>query len=269
MERFLGLPELASEHGARLDHLTGLIHVLMAVLFVVWTAFFLFMLVRFRRGSHPRADYTGVRGKASTWAEAAVALAEVILLVGFSIPLYSERVDDLPPLDTAVKVRIVAEQFAWNVHYPGPDGVFGRSSIELVDTQTNPLGIDPEDPMGKDDITAINQLHLPVDEPVLITLSSKDVIHSFFLPEMRVKQDAIPGMEFPVWFVPTVTTEAMRARLGNDKFDYEIGCAQLCGIGHATMRGFVTVHTREGFDAWMAEQEAEKAAEGEEGGFWG
>ena len=96
---------------------------------------------------------------------------------------------------------MVGEQFAWNIHYPGPDGKFGRTDIKLVSAD-NPLGLDRTDPNAKDDITTINQLNLPVDRPVLVHLSSKDVIHSFGLYEMRVKQDAIPGMNIPVWFIP-------------------------------------------------------------------
>jgi cytochrome c oxidase subunit 2 len=163
----------------------------------------------------------------------------------------------MPPEHESVVVRVVGEQFAWNIHYPGPDGAFGRTDISRIDLQTNPLGLDRSDPAAKDDITTINQLHLPVGVPALIELTSKDVIHSFALQEMRVKQDVIPGMMIPVWFVPTVTTEDMRERTGNPEFGYEISCAQLCGLGHYRMRGFMTIHTPEAFEAWMQEQQAQ------------
>jgi cytochrome c oxidase subunit 2 len=158
-------------------------------------------------------------------------------------------------------VRVVAQQFAWNVHYPGPDGVFGKSDVTLVDEATNPLGLDPADPASKDDVTTVNQLHLPVGKPALIELSSKDVIHSFDLAEFRVKQDAVPGMSIPVWFVPTVTTDAMRQRKGNPEFNYEIACAQLCGLGHYRMRGYVTIDTPEAFQQWLVEQQPEPVGE--------
>ena len=99
------------------------------------------------------------------------------------------------------------------MHYAGPDGKFGRTDVKLVSAD-NPLGIDRTDPNAVDDISAPNQLHVPVGRPVLVHLSSKDVIHSFGLYEMRVKQDAIPGMQIPVWFIPTITTKDMRAKLG-------------------------------------------------------
>ena len=92
---------------------------------------------------------------------------------------------------------------------------------------------------------------------MLVHLSSKDVIHSFGLYEMRVKQDAIPGMQIPVWFIPTVTTKEMRAKLGKPDFDYEITCSQLCGLGHYRMRGFLTVDSAEDFTKWIADQEKE------------
>jgi len=258
------LPQLASEHGAALDQALGLVHVLMAVLFVGWGAFFAYVLLRFRRRRHPAADYRGITSHASTWVEGAVAVAEAFLLVGLSMPLWADRVERLPPPAESTRVRVVAEQFAWNVHYPGPDGVFGRTDVKLIDTQSNPLGLDREDPAAKDDVTTINQLHLPVDRPARLTLTSKDVIHSFALQEMRVKQDVIPGISVEVWFVPKVTTDEMRARLGNPDYNYEISCAQLCGLGHYRMRGFVTLHRPEAFQAWMDEQQAQLGEASEE-----
>jgi cytochrome c oxidase subunit II len=251
------LPQLASEHGAALDRALGLVHVLMALLFIGWGAFFAYALVRFRRKRNPVADPRGVRSHASTWVEAAVAVAEALLLVGLSMPLWADRVERLPPPSESTRVRVVAEQFAWNVHYPGPDGVFGRTDPTLIDATANPLGLDRKDEAAKDDVTTINQLHLPANRPALLSLSSKDVIHSFALQEMRVKQDVIPGISTDVWFVPKVTTEEMRARTANPEFNYEISCAQLCGLGHYRMRGFVTIHSPEAFQAWLDEQQAQ------------
>lgn len=140
-------------------------------------------------------------------------------------------------------MRVVAEQFAWNVHYPGADGRFGRTDIALLGP-ANPLGLDRTDPAAKDDIATINQLHLPVNRPVIVYLSSKDMVHSFTLPQMRVKQDATPGIAQPVWFTPTETGQ------------WEIVCSQLCGLGHYRMRGFYTIQTQADFDAWLAAEAA-------------
>lgn len=268
MREFLGLPEIASSHGARIDLMIELTHWLMFVMLVGWGIFFVYTLFRFRSSKSPRASYEGAKGRGSKAVEIGVIVAEVILLAGFSIPMWSERVDDFPPPAETTEVRVVGEQFAWNVHYPGPDGVFGRTSADRVDATSNPLGLDRSDPAAADDVTTINQLHLPVDRPVIVHLSSKDVIHSFMLNELRVKQDTIPGLEIPAWFVPTVTTAEMRERTGNPDFDYEIACAQLCGIGHYRMRGFMTLHSQEDYDAWMAGEQEALEATSEADAFW-
>jgi cytochrome c oxidase subunit 2 len=247
MLEWLGLPVQASAHAAELDHMTVLVHWLMLIMFVGWSVFFLFVLVRFRKGANPQASYSGAKGKIAKGTEILVAIVEIVLLVGYAIPAWASRVQELPSGSEAVIVRVVAEQFAWNVHYPGRDGMFGRADSKLV-TAENPLGLDRSDPNAKDDIATINQLNLPIDRPALVHLSSKDVVHSFGLYEMRIKQDVIPGLEIPVWFVPT--------RAGN----YEIACSQLCGLGHYRMRGFVSIQSQGEFDAWMGEQEKELAA---------
>jgi cytochrome c oxidase subunit 2 len=215
----------------------------MAVLFVGWGTFFIYTLIRFRASRHPRADYGGVKSHFSTYVEVGVALVEAILLVGFAIPAWANRVDDIPNESDAVVVRVIAEQFAWNAHYPGADGVFGRTDIKLVAAE-NPIGLDRTDPAAKDDITTINQLNLPVNRPILIHLSSKDVIHSFSLNQMRVKQDAVPGVSFPVWFTATKTGV------------WEINCSQLCGLGHYRMRGFYSIKTQQDYDNWLKEEAA-------------
>ncbi len=267
MTGWLGLPPLASAHGAEIDSTMGIVHWLMFALFIGWGAFFLFVLWRFRRSRNPVADYQGVKSHASTYLEIAVAVAEAVLLVGFSIPLWAKRVDKLPPESDALVVHVTAEQFAWNVHYPGPDGKFGRTDITKIDVESNALGLDRSDADGKDDVTTINQLHLPVDKPVILKLRSKDVIHGFNLTEFRVKQDIIPGLTIPAWFEPNVTTEEMRRRTGNPTFQYEIACAQLCGLGHYRMRGFVTVHTQEEFQKWMDDEQARLEEQGEDSGW--
>lgn len=251
MTEWLGLPAIASTHGPQIDSLIGWIHIFMLILFVGWGAFFAYVLIRFRKSAHPVADHHGVRSHASSYIEGAVLLVELVLLFAFSIPLWAARVDELPSDREALVVQVTGEQFAWNVRYPGPDGVFGRTDIKMIDLQTNPLGLDRSDPAAKDDVTTLNQLYLPVNKPVIIRLRSKDVIHSFGVPEFRVKQDAVPGLTIPIWFIPNVTTAEMRTRTGNPNFQYEIACAQLCGLGHFRMRGFVTVQTAEEFQTWM------------------
>jgi cytochrome c oxidase subunit 2 len=259
MTEWMGLPPLAAAHGAQIDNLIGWIHIFMLILFVGWGGFFLYTLVRFRKSRNPVADYKGVTSNRSTYLEVAVAVVEAVLLIGFAIPLWAARIGDIPPENESQIVQVTGEQFAWNFHYPGPDGLFGRTDIKLLDLQSNPLGLDRSDPAAKDDVTTVNQLYLPVNRPAILRLRSKDVIHSFGVPEFRVKQDAVPGLTIPIWFIPTITTADMRTQTGNPEFQYEIACAQLCGLGHARMRGFVNVQSAEEFQKWMEEAVAEAA----------
>ena len=262
MTDWLGLPPLATTHGGQIDGLIGWIHVFMLILFVGWGSFIAYALIRFRGSRHPVANYAGVKSHRSTYLEIGVAVVEAVLLFGFAIPMWAARVDDLPPRNEALVVDVTAEQFAWNVHYAGPDGVFGRTDIKLLDLQANPLGLDRSDPAAKDDVTTLNQLYLPVNKPIIVRLRSKDAIHSFGVPEFRVKQDAVPGLTIPIWFVPNLTTAEMRTRTGNPDFQYQIACAQLCGLGHYRMRGFVTVQTAEEFQKWLAEKIKEQGEAG-------
>jgi cytochrome c oxidase subunit 2 len=238
----------------------------MAVLFIGWALYFLFVLFRFRAGANPKANYTGVKSHFSSWIEIGVVVAEVILLVGFAIPAWARWVTPHDPSDDPLMVKVMGQQFAWNIHYPGPDGIFGSSDPHLVDETTNPVGLDRSAPGARDDVVTINQLHLPVDRPVTVMLSTKDVIHSFFLPTMRVKQDAIPGMEIPVRFTPVMTTpeESKFPACAATKSCWEIACAQLCGLGHYRMRGYFMVHEQDEFDAWMEGQVAQTLAENPE-----
>jgi len=216
---FLGLPEQGAAHAAELDYWTGLVHWLMFVLAVGWGAFFIYTLIRFRTTKNPNANYEGVDGKWSKASEGGVIFVEVLLLAVFAIPNWASWRGDIPDpaVDDVVEVHVIAEQFAWNFHYPGEDGVFGERNIDLIDTQTNSIGLNMGDPAAADDIVTLNHLHLPVDKRVLVHISSKDVIHSFNLNSMRVKQDAIPGLVIPVSFIPTMTGRT------------EIAFAQLCG----------------------------------------
>ncbi len=260
MQQFLAqwMPIDVSAHGYQIDRIIGMVHWLMAVLFVGWALYFIYVLYRFRAGKNPKASYQGAKSHFSSYVEVGVAALEAVLLIGFAIPAWSSWVTTPAADERPFEVRVVGEQYAWNVHYPGPDGVFGRAEAALVDTATNPLGIDRSDPYAQDDVTTINQLHVPVDREVIVYLSSKDVIHGFFLPQLRVKQDAIPGMRIPVHFRATQTTpeESRFPACSAEKNCWEIACAQLCGLGHFRMRGFYTVHSQAEFEAWMNEQVA-------------
>jgi len=164
-----------------------------------------------------------------------------VLLIGFAIPLWAKRVNQFPETKDAILVHAVGQQFNWNFHLPGPDGQFGHRDIHLV-TNSNPLGLDPNDPASKDDIVTLGELHTPINRPVIIELSSKDVIHNFALVHMRIAQDAIPGSLIPMWFKPIKTGT------------YEVICGQLCGLGHYGMKGTLVVDEPAEYQAWLKER---------------
>ncbi len=249
-QNFLGTPLIVSAHGAGLDALTWYIHILMFVLFFGWAGYFIHALIRFRASRQPKADHVGVRNHLSTWVEVGVAITEGVLLIGFAIPLWASSVQEFPAEADSVVVRVTGRQFNWIARYPGTNGVFGKQDIKFVSNQ-NQLGVDPADPNGKDDIKIENsEMAVPLGTPVIIHLSSLDVIHSYKVFPMRVNQDAIPGMSIPIHFTPT--------KVGK----YPINCAQLCGVGHANMKGVLEVLAPADYQKWLAEKSGGGAGAG-------
>lgn len=221
--KFLGQPEAASQHAGQIDHMNEVVHWFMLVLFIGWTSFFFVTLWKFRSKANPKASYLGITSHFSTHLEIIVVLVEVVLLLGFAYRLWSERVDGMPSATDkdVVRIRAVGEQFRWSFHYAGEDGLFGLVSSERIDAG-NPVGLVKEDPSSKDDFLS-PELMLPKGRKVVIQVTAKDVIHNLALVPMRIQQDAIPGMEVPMWFVPSKTGR------------WDIVCAQLCGAAHAKM----------------------------------
>ena len=235
------LPPQASAHAAEIDFVLTMVHWLMLVLLVGWGAYFVWALVRFREGAKPAPETSG---RWALWTEIGVVVAEGVLLVAIALPIWFRQTSAAPNSSPpAVVVRVVAEQFAWNIHYPGADGRFGETKVSLV-TTTNPVGLDRLSPFGADDLVTLDDLHLPINRPVVIQLSSKDVIHSFGVPAMRVKTDATPGLLSPVWFTPTLAGR------------FDIACSQLCGLGHFRMRGTITVESEAEYQAFLAAEAA-------------
>jgi cytochrome c oxidase subunit 2 len=232
-----------SAHAADIDRVMWLVHILMLVLFAGWGAYFVWVLARFRAGRQRTADPAGARGRFAFATEVGVVVAEAALLIGLALPIWYARTSAQPRDPDTLTIRVVAEQFTWNVHYPGADGQFGPTSLAML-SPTNPLGLDRRDALGRDDVLLQGQVHVPVNRPVVILLSSKDVIHSFGIHAMRVKQDAIPGVVTPIWFTPTSTGS------------FDIACSQLCGLGHYRMRGQLIVEPEEVFRKFLATEAA-------------
>lgn len=217
------MPETVSTYGPAIDQMYYVILVITGVVFFLTEGILIAFLVMYRHKEGRKAAY--IHG--STKAE--VIWTVTPFLIVMAIALASKSSWDLVkdpaniPAD-AMQLVVTAKQFEWNVTYPGPDGRIGTD----------------------DDFTVRNQLHIPVNRAVRVNLRAEDVIHSFFLPEFRLKQDAIPGREIPVWFEATRTGE------------FTLGCAELCGLGHYRMRGTVYVQTEADFQSWAASRAEEE-----------
>lgn len=177
------------------------------------------------------------------WTSATAVLFIGLVLAGTRI-WAAVHFEDAPP--DAMKIEVMAKQFAWAFRYPGPDGKFGRLDLKQVDDQGgNPFGIDSNDPAGKDDVTSAS-LKVPAGKPIQLILRSRDVIHNFFVRELRLKQDIVPGMEIPFHF--------QADQVGT----YEVPCSELCGLGHHQMRTTMEVMAPADFQKWLQEQAAQK-----------
>jgi cytochrome c oxidase subunit 2 len=246
----LGMPELASKNGEAVDALIVYVHWLMLALFIGWIIYFGYAVWRFRASRNPKANYHGVKNHSSSYIELGVVIAEAVLLVGVAIPVWAKAVNQFPDAKDSTVIYVMGQQFNWNIRYAGRDGVFGKQDMKYV-SDSNIFGIDPTDPNGKDDIQTVNDIHVPVNKPVIAYVSSKDVIHSFKIVAMRTCQDAIPGLRIPCWFTPT--------KIGR----YQVNCAQLCGGGHSAMTGgFLTVESQADYDKWLKSKSGAAASAG-------
>jgi cytochrome c oxidase subunit II len=236
------LPEAASAHAATLDRVLAEVHWHMLAVFLIWFVVLVTALVRFRAGRNPEPRANGPRLFWPAIAIAAVVLGDVVLLATRALPAWHDRMGAPPTgAEAPLEIRVAAEQFAWHIHYPGPDGHFGRADAASI-SASNPVGIDRASPHAADDIGLTNVLVMPVNRPVVILLTARDVVHSFTLPQMRVKQDVTPGFVARTWFTPV------------KEGAWEIHCSQLCGLGHYRMRGEYRIVSREAWERWVEEE---------------
>ena len=258
-------PMAVTDHGQNVDRMIWITHVLMAILFIGWGIYFIICLTKFRQSAHPKADYVGVSDKTwTTLAEYGVIVIEVILLVSFSIPLWASWQDGMQVAKIkgeGIEVHVLAKQFDWNARYAGADGEFAPQFIEKANKAINPFGLDPED-STIDDVIVLGAnskdkaIIVPWGEPVVIKVTSMDVIHSFKVLPLRALTDAIPGLQLPVYF------RINKDLLPKDEKDnpkeavYLITCAQLCGEGHGYMSGYLKVVSPQRYNDWLAEQSA-------------
>ena len=217
------LPENVSSYGAQIDNLFYVIYYVTGVTFFLVQGALIAFLVMYRHREGRRATYT----HGNTALEIAWTIAPAVLLVILGVvsrSVWADIKQHVPPSD--VFVQVTAKQFNWEIAYPGLDGKIGT----------------------EDDVTVDNEVHVPVDKTVRLLLKSRDVIHSFFIPHARFKQDLVPGHEIPAWFKITKPG------------DYEIPCAELCGFGHSGMKGMLHVLPQAEYEAWLRETKAAPVA---------
>ena len=212
--------------------------VITGIFFVAINLFIAYTLVRYRHRRGSRAAYEPENKKVERWLIAATTVG-IIALLAPGLIVYLEYVR--PPQD-AIRVEALGQQWQWRFRFPDAEGKLGSSDARFV-SATNPFGLNPDDPAGWNNVLVNkNELHLPLNKPVKMLLRSHDVLHDFYVPQIRARMNIVPGMVTTFWFTPT--------KAGR----YEIMCAQLCGVGHANMRGYVVVEDEATFQAWLKEQ---------------
>ncbi len=236
-------PEQISEHGDAIDRQFIRTLVVVAIAFISAQVMLGYYVLRYRDRGQGKVTYTHGSNKVE------IGLMLLTTLVFVTVAVLGQKVWaqlhlQQAPAD-AIQIEVTAQQFAWNIRYPGPDGKFGATNPKLISDQENPVGKDPKDPASKDDVVSLNRLAIPINRPVQILLRSKDVTHSFFVPVLRIKQDTVPGMQIPIHF------KAMKAG------EFEIACAELCGMQHHKMKGYLMVMSDQEFEAWLKDRAEE------------
>ncbi len=234
-------PAPISQHGLEYDTHFFRVLITTGIIFFLAQLALGYVIFRYRDRGGTASYFHGNNKFEALWTS-----ATTILFVGFAIlggaiwaSVHMGKVPDNP-----LRIEVLSKQFAWSFRYPGADGKFGRTDIKLInDAGGNPFGLDDRDPAAKDDITS-SAIRVPVGTPVLLTLKSRDVIHNFFVRELRMKQDIVPGLEIPLHF--------QADKIGS----YEIPCSELCGLGHHQMRSTLEVLSREDFEKWLRQQAA-------------
>lgn len=245
------LPEASSPHGRRLDGLFWLSMAIVTAAFVITNAVLFIFAWRYQYREGKRATYYPENHKLELiWTVIPAVVMALLVFTGWRAwrDIMSEA-----PADAQV-YEIVGKQFNWIIHYPGADdNKLGAFNYKLIDNN-NELGLDFSDAATFDDFTSTTELHIPVNKPILLKIRARDVLHSVFIPHMRVKMDAVPGMPTRFWFVADKTTDEMRNIMNNQDFTYEIACTEVCGRGHFSMRIRLVVEDETSYNKWVSEQ---------------
>jgi cytochrome c oxidase subunit II len=247
------LPEASSEHGLVTDYWFWVsMVVIMIGFFIINTVLFYFSYKYRYKIGRKVTFYTHNNNLEAVWT----AIPAVIMagLVFSGLRVWTKIMDDAPA--NAEVIEIMGKQFAWTVRYPGAsDNKLGKYNYKLMDDiGGNPMGVDFADANSFDDFSNTSELHVPKGKPVLLKIRSRDVLHSVFIPHMRVKMDAVPGMPTKFWFTPIKSTDDMRAELGDAEFNYEIACTEVCGRSHFGMKLLLVVDEPAEYEKWKRSQ---------------
>lgn len=246
------LPEAASEHGARIDEMFNLTLIITTIVFIL-THIVLFVFVYLYRYTSKRKAYYYPHNNTieRIWTIVPALVLTLLVLKGFltwrSIFYKAEDANNRP-----ISIEVTSSQFQWDIRYAGKDAVVGKKNYKLI-TAINGLGIDFNDKNSLDDLLA-DEIVIPVNKPVRFILSSKDVVHSFYMPHFRVQLNTVPGMTSYFEFTPTITTDEMKAKTNDPKFNYVLLCAKICGTNHFNMQKNVRVVSEKEYQEWLAER---------------
>lgn len=248
------LPVAASDHGARYDSMYRITVIVTGIVFFATQAILFWFCFRYQSTEKRTSFFYPHNNKLELlWTTVpAIAMAS---LVAIGLRQWFNMTSAAP--ENAQVVEVMGKQFNWLIRYSGNDNVFGKRNFKLTDDAKNVMGLDWNDKASKDDIISENgELHIVVNRPVKLIMSSRDVIHDVGLPHFRMKMDAVPGIITTMWFTPKYTTAEMKQLTNNPDFVYEISCDQMCGKGHYSMRGTVIVETEAEHKTWLASQKA-------------
>ncbi len=265
-----GPHEAASAHGKDIDWLFWVTLVITGIVFFITQFLLFFFAWRFRGREGHKAQHISHDSKLEIIWTLVPAITMTLLVIG-GMDVWNKVMPDVEDPTDLVQLEVTGYQFAWDIRYPGPDNELGDKNFRLI-SSSNPLGQDWTDKRNLDDFHA-SEIVLPVGKQVRVRITAKDVLHSFYLPQFRVKMDAVPGMPTYFIFTPTKTTEEYRKELSKypeyqlpsdpedpnspplwQTFNYELACAELCGVGHYSMRRIVKVVSEEEFKKWASEQ---------------
>ncbi|MBC7567935.1 MAG: cytochrome c oxidase subunit II [Pedobacter sp.] len=246
------LPEAASEHGKKIDSMFNITLIITTIVFIAThIALFAFAYLYRNTGKRKAYYYPHNNLLEQIWTFVPALVLTVLVLMGFlTWRSIFYKIED--PSNKPLSVEITSSQFAFAIRYPGADGVVGIKNYKLIDGN-NPLGVDLKDKNALDDQVA-DELVIPINKPVRMILTSKDVLHSFYMPHFRVQLNTVPGMTSFFEFTPTISTADMKVKTNDPKFDYLILCAKICGAGHYNMQRKVRVVSQEEYNAWIKEQ---------------